>query len=55
MRYLFDSRQLLQAATDLEETAREKGWSKDLKKKCNDIDREMTNIMFGVENECAPS
>lgn len=32
MRYLFDSRQLLQLGTDLEETAREKRWCKDLEK-----------------------
>ena len=32
MRYLFDSRKLLHTATELEETAREKGWCKDLEK-----------------------
>jgi hypothetical protein len=55
MRYLFDTRQLLPAVTELEEKAREHGWSEALEKIYNNIDREMTNIMIRAEKDCAPS
>ena len=55
MCYLFDTRQLLPAVTELEEIAREQGWSKELEQKYNNIDREMTNIMIRAEKDCAPS
>ena len=55
MRYLFENRQLLYAATELETKAREEGWSPGLENKYNNIDKEMTSIMLASKNGCAPS
>ena len=55
IRYLFDCRQLLHAATEIETLAREGRQNKSLEKKYNDVDQEMTNIMLSIEIVCSPT